>query len=42
MVKHSQAVVRHSQAIRRHQAISCLSVFDHFKELALKGLTVLL
>ena len=32
-------MVKHTQAIRRQQATDCLSVFDHFLELALKGLT---
>ena len=35
-------MVKHTQAIRRQQPTNCLSVFDHFLGLALKGLTVLL
>ena len=31
-------MVRHTQTIRRQHLTSCLSVFDHFVELALKGL----
>ena len=32
-------MVKHTQIIRRQQATNCLSVFDHFVGLALKGLT---
>ena len=35
-------MVKHTQTIRWQQPTSCLSVFDHFVKLALKGLTVLL
>ena len=31
-------MVKHTQAIRRVLPTNCLSVFDHFVELALKGL----
>ena len=31
-------MVKHSQTTRRQQPTNCLSVFDHFLELALKGL----
>ena len=31
-------MVKHSQAIRRLLPTNCLSVFDHFVGLALKGL----
>ena len=31
-------MVKHSQTIRQQQPTSCLSVFDHFVGLALKGL----
>ena len=31
-------MVKHTQAIRRQQQTNCLSVFDHFLGLALKGL----
>ena len=31
-------MVKHTQAICRQQSTNCLSVFDHFVELALKGL----
>ena len=33
-------MVKHTQTIRREQPTNCLSVFDHFVKLALKGLTV--
>ena len=33
-----QKVVRHTQTIRRQQSTICLSVFDDFVELSLKGL----
>ena len=33
-------MVKHAQTIRRQKAINCLSVFDHFVGLALKGLIV--
>ena len=32
-------MVKHTQKIRRQQSTNCLSVFDYFVELALKGLT---
>ena len=32
-------MVKHTQTIRRQQQTNCLSVFDHFVGLALKGLT---
>ena len=32
-------MVKHTQTIRRQIADECLSVFDHFVKLALKGLT---
>ena len=32
-------MVKHTQTIYRRQPTNCLSVFDHFVELALKGLT---
>ena len=31
-------MVKHTQTIRRQQPTNCLSVFDHFVRLALKGL----
>ena len=31
-------MVKHTQAIRRQQPTNCLTVFDHFVVLALKGL----
>ena len=31
-------MVKHTQAIGRQQPTNCLSVFDHFVELSLKGL----
>ena len=31
-------MVKHTQAIRRQQSMNCLSVFDYFVGLALKGL----
>ena len=30
-------VVKHTQTIRRQKPTNCLSVFDHFEGLALKG-----
>ena len=33
-------MVKHTQTIRRRLPTNCLSVFDHFVALALKGLTV--
>ena len=33
-------MVKHAQTIRRQKPMNCLSVFDHFVVLALKGLTV--
>ena len=33
-------MVKHTQIIRRQQPTNCLSVFDHFVGLALKGLSV--
>ena len=35
-------MVKHTQTIRRQKATNCLSVLDHFVELALKGLNILL
>ena len=35
-------MVKHIQTIRRQFADNCLSVFDHFMNLALKGLTEIL
>ena len=32
-------MVKHTQTIRQQQVTNCLSVFDHFVGLALKGLT---
>ena len=32
-------MLRHTQTIRRQQPANSLSVFDHFVELALEGLT---
>ena len=34
-------MVKHTQTIRRQQPTNCLSVFDHFVGLALKGLRLL-
>ena len=31
-------MVKHTQTIRRQQPTNCLSVFDHFVQLVLKGL----
>ena len=31
-------MIKHTQTIRRQKATNCLSVFDHFVKLALKGL----
>ena len=31
-------IVKHTQTIRRQQPTNCLSMFDHFGGLALKGL----
>ena len=31
-------MVKHTQTVRRQQPMNCLSVFDHFVGLALKGL----
>ena len=31
-------MVKHTQTIRRQQPMNCLSVFEHFVGLALKGL----
>ena len=33
-------MVEHTQAIRQFLAANCLSVFDHFVGLALKGLAI--
>ena len=35
-------MVKHIQTIRRQQPTNCLSVFDHFVKLALKGLIIYL
>ena len=35
-------MVKHTQTVRRQQSTNCLSVFDHFVGLALKGLTNLI
>ena len=35
-----QKMVRHTQTIRRQQPTNCLSVCDHFVEMALKGLKI--
>ena len=35
-------MVKHTQTIRREKLTNCLSVFDHFVKLALKGLEVIL
>ena len=35
-------LVKHNQAIRRQQPTNCLSVFDNFVRLALKGLKYIL
>ena len=48
MLKHSlfksqpHKMVKYTQTIRRLLPTNCLSVFDHFVGLALKGLTILL
>ena len=34
-------MVKHTQTIRRFWPTNCLSVFDHFAGLVLKGLTLL-
>ena len=34
-------MVKHTQAIRWQQPTNCLSVFDHFVGLALKGLNII-
>ena len=36
--RQSHKMVKHTQAIRWQQPTKCLSVFDHFVKLALKGL----
>ena len=36
----SKKMVEHTQPIRRQQPTNCLSVFVHFVELALEGLTL--
>ena len=36
--RQSQKIVKHNQTIRRQQLTNCLSVFDHFVGLVLKGL----
>ena len=33
-------MVKHTQTIRRQKPANCLSVFDHFMKLALKGLAI--
>ena len=33
-------MVKHTQTIRRQQPTNCLSVFDHFVVLTLKGLSI--
>ena len=35
-------MVKHTQTIRRQQPTNCLTVFDHFVKLALKGLIIYL
>ena len=35
-------MVKHTQTIRQQQLTNCLSVFDHFKGLALKGLRLMI
>ena len=35
-------MVKHTQTIRRQKLTNCLSVFDHFVKLALKGLNGML
>ena len=34
-------MIKHTQTIRQQQPTNCLSVFDHFVGLALKGLNIL-
>ena len=34
-------MVKHTQTIRRQQSANCLSMFDYFVKLALKGLRLL-
>ena len=36
--RQSHKILKHTQTIRRQQPKKCLSMFDHFVELALKGL----
>ena len=38
-MKYFHRMVKHIQTIRRQFPMNCLSVFDHFVELALKGLS---
>ena len=38
----SQKIVKHTQIFRRQQPTSCLSLFDNFVGLALKGLKLIL
>ena len=33
-------LVKHAQKLRRQQPTNCLSLFNHFVELALKGLKI--
>ena len=35
-------MIKHTQTIRQQQPTNCLSVFDHFVGLALKGLNILI
>ena len=37
-MRQTHKIVKHTQTIRRQQPTNCLSMFDHFVELALKGL----
>ena len=38
--RQSHKMVKHTQTIHRQQPTNCLSVFDHFVGLALKGLAI--
>ena len=38
--RQSHEMVKHTQTIRRQQRTNCVSVFDHFMGLVLRGLNV--
>ena len=39
--RQSYKMVKHTQTIRQQQLTNCLSVFDHFVKLVLKGLSLI-